>query len=232
MKQTNTFLLVLFFFLFNSIFCKGQNDKKGLYIGILGSPDYSNLNVSGKDKGFINSFNDMKSSKMSYSGGIGLLYRINNLVAIESGLFYSNKGFTLKFILRTIEPDPLYPDGSTIKHRYNFHYLDIPLKVNIYLLKKNVQLFLSGGIAGNVLLNAKEVTKIQNRKYAFSNTSYYQSFGVSMLASVGVDLPLSSKTSVRIEPIFRRSITRANKDGEIKWYLYNTGLNLGLYYKL
>ncbi|MBO9699846.1 MAG: PorT family protein [Sporocytophaga sp.] len=232
MKQIQTFCLLLFLFIFNSILSKGQDDKKGLYIGITGSPDYCNLRVSGSDKDFINSFNDMQSSKMSYSGGIGLLYRINNLIAIESGLLYSNKGFTLKFITRTIDPDPLYPDGSTIKDRYNFHYLDIPLKVNIYLLKKNVQLFVSGGIAGNILLDVKEVTKIQNRKYVFDNTSYYKSFGVSMLASVGVDLPLSPKTSVRIEPIFRRSLTRANKDGEVKWYLYNTGLNLGLYYKL
>ncbi|GAL83903.1 hypothetical protein MYP_1131 [Sporocytophaga myxococcoides] len=230
MKQSIVFLLFAFFF--NSTICKSQDDRKGLYVGVLGSIDYAGLHVNGGDEGFRTAWNDLSKPRVGYTTGVIVLDRISNLFALEYGLLYSKKGFRTEMEVWTIEPDPLFPNGGKLKTTYDFHYLEVPVKANFYLLQKKLQLYISAGASANILMESGNSVKLQTKDIYTNTSDDYKPLGVNLLASVGLEIPMLSKTTIRVEPIFRRSLSKVNKSGDVKWYVYNPGLNLGVFYKL
>ncbi|MBO9702712.1 MAG: PorT family protein [Sporocytophaga sp.] len=219
---------LLFILSFVSI-SEAQSQNKGFYLGLNGSLDRSDLDVTGGRKDLRKSLEKEGKPKLGYTLGVDLIYRFNDKIAIETGVFYSNKGSKSEINIQSF--DSVFA-GGYIKSTSVLHYIDLPIKANFYVLRKRkIQIFLAGGLAANFLLkhHTKLQTNIPNLIY-IDNT---QKIGVSVLGSLGLDLPVTSRMFVRVEPIFRRSLTRISKyDGPIKSYLYNPGLSFGVYYKL
>ena len=78
MKQSIVFLLFAFFL--NSTICKSQDDRKGLYVGVLGSIDYAGLRVNGGDDDIRTAWNDLSKPRVGYTTGVIVLDRISKFV--------------------------------------------------------------------------------------------------------------------------------------------------------
>lgn len=68
---------------------KGKTDRWSVMA--MASPTYYLSPVSGSE-GLANQINSLEKSQLSYSGGVGLAYKISKRLSIQSGLYYSAVG--------------------------------------------------------------------------------------------------------------------------------------------
>jgi hypothetical protein len=239
-------LFIFFIFFPLTAICQNTENTeikttKNLSVGFTFSPDYSYriLEPSGSSE-FISKFRDtIEIPKFGYTTGLNFAWNINKRITLETGLLFSNKGEKTKkhsptWITSSPEPDPALP--STISLVHNYIYLDIPIKANYYLLRQRVRLYLTGGVSTNLFIT--EVTKEVN-EFNDGSTSTYRSWGnngfsrinLAFIVGAGFEYELTNKSYLKIEPIYRRSITSVI-DAPIKGFLYSSGLNIGLFCNL
>src|SRR5688572_5813324 len=236
---------------FLPLFSFGQaseiNSVSRLAVGFVFSPDhcYRSLKFDDASKWIGDHRNEREIPKFGFTTGASILYTLNKRVSLESGLLLSNKGEKLKE--EFINNPEFYADANGVsplswRHTYHYLYLDVPTKINYYLLTGKVKLFISAGISTNIFLT--QLTK-QEVKFSDGRTDVHKDFNnhpydyytgfkrlnLVGLAGLGAEYNLSDNFHLRIEPIYRRSITPINNTS-IKSYLTSTGVNLGVYYKL
>lgn len=212
---------------------------KKIYIGLTFSPAYCYRTLKTDDalgQLVIDSRDTREIPKFGFTTGVGLIYILNKRFNFETGLLFSDKGEkTKKTDLIWSQPDPILPIKSTFI--YSYQYLDIPLKVNYYIINKKLNFFISAGLSANIFLTYKQ-TSIQEfsdgRTEKHTSGSIYNNFSkvnFALLAGFGIDYDLNNKIRFRLESIYRRSINSII-DAPVKSYLYSAGLNAGIYYKL
>ena len=240
MKQLPIYLLVLI-----TLSSKGQNtdkkvstaDFKRVQIGINFSPDIcfrllkNNDGSSTSDIGIKRS-NENEIVKFGYTAGLNVCFNIIKFVGIETGIQYSNKGYQTKTIDYTFgQPNPFAPKEG--KFIFNFHYIDIPLKVNFTIGKKKVRFFTSVGLTTNIFIKETQtsILKYTDRTDRITKpTSYdYNRINISPTISLGIDYKINSRMNLRIEPIFRYGVLKII-DAPVTGYLYNGGLNISYYF--
>ena len=217
-----------------------KEKQKRISIGVNFSPDYDfrtlkNNDGSSSSDFVIKSRNDIETAKFGYATGLSVNVRFSKILAFETGILYSNKGYrTGEIDLYYPLPDPSSP--TQYKSLYSFHYLDIPLKLNVTTGKGKVKLIASAGLAANFLIKESEtVTQIysngDSKKEKQSSTSDYNEFNISPLISLGLEYRLKNSFSIRAEPTFRYGVLKII-DQPVTEYLWNAGLNIGIYYDL
>ncbi len=238
-------LISIFIFTFFAITTYGQEikkdstgaDLKKVLIGVNFSPDvcYRTLkNIDGSATDFIKYWNGHDIIKFGYTTGFDICLNISKNIGLEMGIQYSNKGFqTKKMELSFWTPEPNAP--TKIAHRYNYHYLDIPLKANFTLGKKKVRFFSSAGLCVNFLVK-KTITSISEYSDGRTNRSTYPSgsdnniLNLSPILSAGIDYKINNQMNLRIEPTFRYEILKVYDGPIISENLWNAGLNIGYYF--
>ncbi|MEO6548830.1 MAG: outer membrane beta-barrel protein [Ferruginibacter sp.] len=191
---------------------------KRLQIGIIFSPDYNFRKLNNNDGSpssdlLIKNRNDKEIGKFGYTTGIDICVKLTEKVGFETGIQYSNKGYqTKKQNLVFSQPDPSLP--TTTKIVYVYHYIDIPLKVNLMLGQGRIRLISSVGVTTNILMKEN-----------------YKKVNFSPMAGIGIDYKINNQINLRVEPTFRYGILYTT-DTPVTENLWNTGLNIGLYFKL
>ena len=244
MKQLLTFILLLFTY---SIVFSQQTDSTfndNIRIGATYSPDYCYRTLTTDQNINNQSIKEWRDSieipKFGYTTGITLFFPLSHRLSIETGVLFSKKGEKTKQIDVSFINSP----GGTIQpmniaYNYHYHYLDIPLKLNYYILKKP-SIFMSGGISTNVFLQEKTTSTIEHSDGSITtNTALVNSemnminlAGIIGLGFEGEILKIgASNALIRIEPIFRQSIISII-DAPINGYSYSFGINFGIIYNL
>jgi len=211
---------------------------KKIQLGINISPDYCFRTLN-------NGSSIDETGKLGYTAGLNMNYNFNKNIGIGLGIHYSIKGYKTSMNALSygdmIDPnygfiyDPSHT-GANIKYIYNFHYLDIPLKVNFVTGKKKIRFITSVGLTTNVFIKetATRVIEYQdgthNRKTHVSNYNY-NTINLSPTASFGIDWKLNSKNNLRIEPTFRYGVLKII-NAPVTGYLWNAGLNVSYYFGL
>ncbi len=242
MKQlTISFLILTALNTFGQIKTKDviQSDFKRFQIGINFSPDicFRTLKINENHSTsnlVLNQRNKIETMKFGYTSGLNVCFSITKFIGMETGIQYSNKGYQTKFIdLTSNQPDPSIP--NKIKIIYNFHFIDIPLKVNFTLGKKKVRFFSSVGLTANILIKETQTSIL-----VFSNhtdkqtqpTSYdYNKTNISPTISLGIDYKINNRMNLRVEPTFRYGVLKII-NAPLTGYLYNGGLNISYYFGL
>jgi len=227
-------------------------EVKKLQIGVNISPDYCDrilINSSGNEDlaSTIELFNDMETGKFSFTSGLNLNYKVNRKFGLETGIQYSNKGFAFRMddLFFGDQIDPRYgfvydsisgPIPSSIKYRYSFHYIDIPIKVFVTLGEKRLKFVTGIGITTNILLKATQtyISEFENgdkERDTRKQPNDPNPINFSGTASAGVAYNLSNALEMRIEPTFRYGLLKLF-DSEIASHLWNGGLNISCYYTL
>lgn len=205
-------------------------------IGFSFSPDYSYRSLkSDASNQLIKEIRDtLEVPKFGYTAGINLLFHIHKKIVVETGLLFSDKGEKTKktsFVNVTNDQLPTY-----YTYKYHYYYLDIPLKVNYYVLMGKLKIYLTAGISGNIFLTQKTTLleghdNKDTKRTSFTFNPEFNRFNLAFVAGAGINYKVSKRTDLKVEPIYRRSITPID-NFPIKVYLYSAGLNIGLTYKL
>ncbi len=229
---------------------QAQPGEKGKWsVGVVFSPDYASRFIKFPDENehWEEYLDENDIPILSYTTGISLLYSLNKKFEMESGLLLSAKGYAYKvpgegvwqipewesFVGWEIN-DPAVPLEATTT--YNYQYLDVPLKLNWFLLHKKVRLFLSAGISGSLFLNEFVVQeaifpdRAETSRYKEEDVDF-NPVVLSLTGGAGIEYPLSDRLRIRFNPEFRHAVVPiANTPG--RYYLWSVGINTGMFINL
>lgn len=236
MKQSA--FLLLYLLNFNSFAQKTSNNK--FQVGLNISPDicYRQIfategNENDFTKNLINLRNSSEKPKFSYSGGLSVVYRHNQKLSFQAGLNYANLGYKSEiagFIGPAEEAFPL-----SAKYIYNFHYLELPTKVNFIFGEDRLQYSVGAGLSSAYLIE-KNNTIVNyfadsTTRKNIQNQDPYKPFNLFATLNVGLHYQLSNKLQLKFEPTFRYGLLRTS-DTPISGRLYHFGLSTGIYLEL
>ena len=145
MKNSILFL-VLFATSLTSIMARDISEKKNL-VGFNAGFSFNTMGLQ-KNSTYSDSKNTVKPGGVF---GINYEYRAKKVLGIEIGLNYANKGTQQKF-----KEDYL---NKRSYFRYNFHSIEMPVIVKLYMGKKKVFNFNVGGFA-SYAVNVQTRTKV------------------------------------------------------------------------
>ena len=237
MKKTIIFLLLL---LPLSVFCSDSDSTKitsdssktkKIEISISFSPDYCfrKLKADADSKWIADTRDTLEIPKFGYTVGVNVAFKINKNIDAEAGVTFSDRGEKTKKYSLVDAP----AGQKATSYSYNFHdyYLNVPLKVNYYILKGKLQFYVTAGISTNIFLNQK-TTSITSYGNSDSKTNSkfnpgFSRINLAVLAGCGIKYPINNKTNLKVEPIYMRSITSITK-APIKTYFYSVGVNIGI----
>ena len=221
---------------------KGQdkNPPQKILIGFNFSPDYSSRTLKNNDGSpssdlVIQSRNDNEVAKFGFTTGLNVCFNFSQLVGLETGIQFSNKGYKTKNQdLTYFPPNPSLPTKA--KTNYAYQYIGIPLKARFSFGKSKVRFVSSIGLMTNILLNVKQTANYEysngkTEKKSQSSKSGFNKVDISPMLSVGVDYKLNNKIHLFAEPTFRYGVIKT-KDTPVTEHLWNVGLNVGFYYAL
>jgi len=235
--------LALFVLLFSPFLSQAQSATAGRFsIGVTIAPELSYRHVNASDStGWIKDIsNDVDIQKFGYSTGANILYSISSRLSVESGAFYTNKGWKTKEVPLINEyvqspsngPGPVI--SGSIRAMYSFNYLDIPLKVNYVFLNKRVKLFATAGIVADIFLSSKRtafITEYGKERKSSVTDNNFNSLSLSATAGIGAAYSFTRHLSLRVAPTYTRMLTPILNAPD-KYYLWSAGLNIGVVYNL
>lgn len=205
-------------------------------IGVTFSPDYCyrRLHSENASAKVITEIRDeTEIPKFGYTAGLSLLFKPWKRISFETGLFFSDKGYKTKFIgLYDLEASPPLL-VNRVKTSYQYYYLNIPIKLNYFILTGKVKLFASTGFSTNIFLDDRTKSTFEDpagTEYASSDLDF-SPINIIVLLGAGIDYSINNRLNFRLEPIFSYAITPI-ADAPIKEYLYSVGANFGLYYTI
>ncbi len=221
---------------------EGFSKAKKFAIGIVFSPDYcyrlAAINPSVNYPPDHN--NSIEIPLFGYTTGLNFLWQLNKRFSVEAGVSYSVQGYQTKDLAIAYgsgRGTPPFQPGDPLTDRsiYRYQYLDMPLKVNYYLHKTGVRLFVSAGVSVNTFLSETDTYKLtygDGHSASTLSTEFYSysKMNFAILAGIGTSFHVSKKLLVRIEPVYRQSLTPSSYS-PIKDYLYSIGINTGLYFR-
>lgn len=220
-----------------------------LAIGLTFSPDYCYriLQAAVPDKVvFVKMYNDLEVAKFGFTSGINLAFNISKRVVVEAAILFADKGYRTKeqtYVFFSpigkpgiIDTNPDLPEKG--RFIYNYNYIDVPLKINYYILTQKLKWYVTAAIAPAIFINSTITSHVRYRDGHFksktsSTTSSTKCTPINWtgLIGIGCSYNLSSRLYFKLEPTYRRSLTPINKY-QFKEYLYSAGLTTGIFYKL
>ncbi|MCB0537983.1 MAG: hypothetical protein KDE33_10720 [Bacteroidetes bacterium] len=242
--------LIVYIFLLSFCFTSAQETTKeypkhSLGVNFQGNYSYRYLKVNRKlfscgtgnpwenYEALIQSRNKTEQGGFGFTTGINYVLKLHKNVGIEIAAQFAGR--------KNIFKDVFILDGNfheigkgTINDTYL--YVDFPVKVNYYFLnKEKFHLFVSSGLNTSIYLTTKSI--IKSEYYDGTNAKVKRTDRnkmpdkvlLSYIGSLGFDYDISSKFTLRIEPIVNVAFY-TNRDTPILQYPYSFGLNTGVYY--
>jgi hypothetical protein len=234
------FSTILLIFLPFAMFCNTDDSvkTKKLQIGALYSPElcYRTLKATSRAKWIEDMRDTMEIPKFGYSAGVNLAYQLSNKFSFEVELLFSDKGertkqYSLEY---SAFSEPSLNPPSSVRFSNHYYYLDLPLKLNYYLIKKQVNFYLTTGISINTFLYQTTTSFIEKQDGSVEKTNStthpkFQKMNFAAMAGFGISYQLSDKYIFKLEPVFKHGITSI-VNAPVKNYLYSVGVNVGIAY--
>ena len=223
-----------------TVFGQDAKPTQKILIGFNFSPDYNFRTLKNNDGStssdyVIKSRNNIEVAKFGFTTGVNACFNVSQLVAFETGIQYTNKGYKTKNRdLTYMPPNTSLPTKAKIFYAYQ--YIGIPLKAKFFFGKSKVRFVSSIGFMTNFLLNVKqtihyEYSNGKTEKKSQSSKSGFKKIDISPIISVGIYYKLNNKIDLYAEPTCRYGVVKT-KDAPVTENLWNAGLNFGFYYAL
>jgi hypothetical protein len=212
---------------------------KRLMVGINFSSDYNyrtlknnnnNEDIDDIVESSIKLRDEMDIGDFGFTTGFNFFYYLRNRIGLELGIQYSRKGYKTKKESYD-SGHPLSP--FEIHSKFHYHYIDVPVRVNFMFGKKRIRISPSLGFATNIFLKKTNIVFLEFSDNSVEKTSQ-NSFennrlNVSPIVGMGIDYKLNEKMFLRAEGLYRHGLLKI-RNTPLTEYLWNYGLNLGLYY--
>lgn len=236
MKQI--FKSLVFLILPITSFCsEGDSIRSDKFqLGVTYSPEmsYRHLKATTDYNWFKKIQDDMDAPKFGFSAGINFGCILSTRLTLEIQALYANKGYQTKerIVETELQSGPLIKMPYLSNAVYSYRYLDIPLKLNYYLINKKVKFYITAGFSANIFLDQQTTTIIKYKdgsenKFKSNTKKGGEPFNFSTLVGVGLNYNLSDHNIFKIEPAFNYSITPL-MNAPIKNHLYTAGIRVGI----
>jgi Outer membrane protein beta-barrel domain len=212
---------------------------KRFEIGISASPEICyrtllNNDGSQNSTSIINYRNENETVKMGYTGGLHLGYNFNERFGFQTGIQYANRGFSTKKIdIAGSLMDPVIPES--LKYNYNYHYLEIPAKVNFSFGENQIRLTTSAGLSSAFLIKQSRTFigyyKDTTTRQVFISNDAYNRFNLFATISAGLEMRFNPIMSIKVEPTFRYGLLKIT-DTPVSGHWYSGGLNVSYLVRL
>lgn len=238
------FAVTILFMVFLCESLNGQNTReattsfKRFQFGCSFSPEMGYRFLHNKEGSFlgfdiIRVRNEQEAVRFSYAVGFNFCYNLKKYVGLETGLQYANRGFQTELTKVTAaSPDPDMPKSFRLVSE--FHFIDVPLKVNFTFGHKKWKVIAGAGMLVNVFLKWQEkFVKYYDHHTTIQTNNQYsmKPVNLSALVSCGLVYDISSKFSFRAEPTFKCALLTSSRY-PIDTRLFSAGVNLSFYYGL
>jgi len=209
------FLWVVFIFLNLQVHSQDTAKKHLFYLGPLLSPDYSSAfltNGNPRLMSYDHWYDSQLQPKLSFTGGLDLLYQWSQNFSLSLGVQYS-----IKDGMTNVGPANSGYEDTWVKH--DVAYLDLPVKIDFYLTKKKTRPYLSAGVSPNLFLfwsdNWLQASDRNRPDFAPSpsknaNGFTFSSVNPQLQIGMGLDINPKKRNRFRAEALFRYSILPAN----------------------
>lgn len=212
---------------------------KRFEIGISASPEICyrtllNNDGSQNSTSIINYRNENETVKMGYTGGLHLGYNFNERFGFQTGIQYANRGFSTKKIdIAGSLMDPVIPES--LKYNYNYHYLEIPAKVNFSFGENQIRLTTSAGLSSAFLIKQSRTFigyyKDTTTRQVFISNDAYNRFNLFATISAGLEMRFNPIMSIKVEPTFRYGLLKIT-DTPVSGHWYSGGVNVSYLVRL
>ena len=201
-------------------------------IGLTLSPDIGFRTLQNNDGSsssdlVIESRNQFEVPKISYTMGVNARINFTQKFGLETGIHYSNKGYGLNYEGFVFEGDITW--GECLSYRYNYHYIDVPIKANFTFGNKKLKFIAGAGLTANFFLHETIVQSYQDQTHKQSSEANNNSFNLSPTVSFGIDYQISDKLHLRLEPTFKYQALKLI-DAPVTGHLYTTGIHTTCYW--
>ena len=182
----------------------------------------------------INLRNETETVKLGYTGGLHLGYNFNERFGFQTGIQYANRGFSTKKIdIAGSLMDPVIPES--LKYNYNYHYLEIPAKVNFSFGENQIRLTTSAGLSSAFLIKQSRTFigyyKDTTKRQVFISNDAYNRFNLFATISAGLEMRISPIMRIKVEPTFRYGLLKIT-DTPVSGRWYSGGLNVSYLVRL
>jgi hypothetical protein len=201
------------------------------------APNFDNTFVSGNSSTGVTSayLKNLEVPRMGYSIGAVVTRQVHKLLYIQAGFIYESQGYKTRALQDTVlnlYDEFLYSKAFHIAYRYNT--FEIPIILQIKLAKaKKIQFNLGIGVAPAFYLSKSEISFYSDHTERHISKAE-KDFSMQALLNINVNIPLTNRLSLGVEPDFRYSLTglkdRVNKG--INHHLYNLGISFQLNYRI
>jgi hypothetical protein len=254
MKFKLLLIVILFFNFCFPLFTTAEDapakEKKSLLVGITLIHNYSFRSLSSTEMfEWIKTSRDEKETcKQTVTAGFNVSFEIRKNFSVESGIMYSSKGYKSNTGPLTFgdQIDPRYGfiysassanfgPVNNATFIYNYHYLDIPVSLNIKWGQKKCYLFVAPGLSANIpVATTTTVLGYFDDLRTYTHTSKSSNTMASFLSGtlkLGYACELDEKFNARIFPDAAYGITKAH-DGPVSEKLWSAGIGFELMYRL
>lgn len=208
-------------------------------IGVQFSPDYTYRVLTGEQHQ-VDFRNEHEQGDFGFTTGLAYQYEFANHLMILTGVEYSQKNVSWK---QAWIPPTISLNSSPLaagQEQYRFNTVDVPLRVGYSgNIGKRIKLFGTLGTSVNMMISETWLRPAANEPsnnltIKQVNKDRLGSLNFSAIASIGMDIALANKLSLRLEPTYRQSffaVKRSGITGTVNEHPFSAGLNTGLFYR-
>lgn len=204
----------------------GQKAPK-IFFGLSFSPDYSDVITDKFYPPRSTMYDSIIAPIFGYTTGANMNYQFNNSFALDIGVHFSHRGYQSELI-------PFLNLGR-IKAISNFTYIDVPVKVDYYVLNSNFSIYFTVGIISSFYVKDSYIEELHSYGGSIQTKDMFNpqtpdKINLMMLAGFGLDYHITERIFVRVEPIYRRSLSKIKDDASSDFYFWSLGSNVGVYF--
>jgi len=181
----------------------------------------------------MNTVNSLNKSKAGLSYGLGLNYKISNILSAGTGIYLSQKSYSSDRYSYHTAVKPFSTWASYSKQIDAFcNVLDIPLNLSVLMTKtKKTGIVVSAGLSSYIMLSEK-YNFVYNptpnypssgRTYTIKNDNQHILSVVNL--SVGIEKPIGNQTSIVIQPYAKLPMSGIGQ-GETELKSFGVGFQL------
>jgi len=193
-------ILCLLLLLPNLLFSQESSSASKINLGVFVLPEMNHLYLYSTDW-------ESSKAKLGFSAGVNVEFTLGNKVSLRAGLGYGFKRYIhiLDDLVfgQDINPQQGTLSTSRLEQRVSFGEMQLPV---IFQFKFSKHFFIAGGIEFNAAFANTSKREIKNDLgsiYALSDTQNKSSVNLAPSLSIGYVLPISNKSELVIEPMFK-----------------------------
>lgn len=215
---------------------KESNERK-LSIGLNFSPNYSYRTLSYDEEweGFVETREEQEHPSFAFNTGIAVHYSVNENVELVANVQFSKQTHSFKEV--PIADAMGGNTGGFADIQLRYYYLEIPFRANYLFLKGKIFGYATAGASLNLFLNDETkswLTYANGEEETRNSDTGIQDFNktaIGLIGGLGFGYNLNEKWDVRMEPIFRYSLTPL-AEAPIDQFNYSIGCQFGVNMKI